>query len=258
MQNRTSNEAKQGPNPVSIAPHGRTTGRNGQPLPAFWISFGIVGTALIVVALFFFSADSEHLHFITTAVIGLAVAALPWISAFRVKGLIEIEREIDRTRDEAKERIEQSTSRFEDKLASLRMELTLRLNNLQTQQSQQVAAQALHSNTYVQFPDIPPQEAKKVEDVVEGAKESNIGDSLPPGELTKKYEDLKSGFARAVSRLLNDPLGLRVGAFLRQVPDTGQSFEQFREKYLKGPTTGQEFETQFELMKSLRASNKTF
>ena len=109
------------------------------PVPVFWIPFGIASILLVIVGLFRFSQPGDNIYFIYVCLIAFAIASLPWISAFRVKGLFEIERAIEHTKEDVRDRIEQTGKRFDDRLMNLRTELISSLNSIQSQVSQQAS-----------------------------------------------------------------------------------------------------------------------
>ena len=219
--------------------------RTIQPAPVFWIPFGIVSIGLVVIGLFRFSENAESIYFIYICLIAFAVAAFPWVSSIRVKGIFEIERAIDHVRGEARDQVEQASKRFDDRLLALRTELTAQLSSIQTQVAQQTS---LQKSDQVFQVNMGLKGVELMETLQKEAAEQTDKDEpevkLPTSsELPEKYSELSIGFAKATAVALNDSFGSRCGTLLRQVPEIGQSFKKFEETRLNSNVTDEQFRT---------------
>lgn len=221
--------------------------------PVYWIPFSVAAVLLVVVGLFRFSGSEDNAYFIYICLIAFALAALPWITSFRVNGLFEIERAIDKTKEETKDRIEQTDKRFEDRIFSLRSELTASLTSIQSQISQQSAIlnstqSQLSQQSTLQSSRQSNSQIIAIGDIVK-ALDNNAGDNAPSQskefakvEIVKKdndvelsqtdIEELKIGFAQSAAAALDDPLGLQCSKLIRQIPVSGLSLSEFNEMRL--------------------------
>lgn len=221
--------------------------------PVYWIPFSIAAILLVAIGLFRFPSSDDNAYFIYTCLIAFALATLPWISSFRVNGLFEIERAIEKTKEETKERIEQTDKRFEDRLLSVRTELISSINSTQSQLSQQLSvlnstqtqvSQQSMLQALRQSNSLTVQVGSEVAKVIEKREDKPNGESqsqksaknkteqaldnivLSPVELLK----LKESFAQSTAAALDDPLGAKCGKLLRAIPSDGISAGKFFEQ----------------------------
>jgi hypothetical protein len=213
--------------------------------PVYWKPFSIAAVLLVVVGLFRFSDSTDNNYFIYICLIAFALAALPWITSFRVNGLFEIERAIEKTKDETRERIDQTDKRFEDKLFSVRAELMASLTSIQSQVSQQAAFLNSTQSQISQQSTLQASRQSNSQIIAIGdiAKTLDaMGKTSEGGTLSQKQEivkvetinrdteiriaqsdleELKAGFAQSAAAALNDPLGLQCSKLIRQIPTSG-------------------------------------
>ena len=230
--------------------------------PVYWIPFSIAAVLLVGVGLFRFPDSGDNVYFIYTCLIAFALATLPWISSFRVNGLFEIERVIEKTKEETKERIEQTDKRFEDRLLSVRAELISSINSTQSQLSQQLSvlnstqtqvSQQSMLQALRQSNSLTVQVGSEVAKVIEKREDKPNGETQSQKNVKNKTEqaldnivlspaellELKESFAQSTAAALDDPLGAKCGKLLRAIPNGGVSAEKF-----------------FELKKSLEVSDE--
>lgn len=233
--------------------------------PVYWIPFSIAAVLLVVVGLFRFRDSSDNIYFIYICLIAFALASLPWINSFRVNGLFEIERAIEKTKDETRERIEQTDKRFEDRMFSMRAELMASLTSIQSQVSQQSAILSSTQSQVSQQTAI--QESRQTnsqiinfntaikEAIEKSAEEETLSQSK---EITKVEEvkkvsevelsksditELKIGFAQSAAAALDDPLGLQCSKLIRQIPVSGLSLSEFENFRLNVEITDEQIQT---------------
>lgn len=249
MSDQKENEAK----PVQVSKN-----------PIYWIPFSVAAIFLVIIGLFRFSDSSDSIYFIYICLIAFALAALPWISSFRVNGLFEIEREIEKTKDETRERIEQTDKRFEDRMFSMRAELMASLTSIQSQMAQQSAILNSTQSQVSQQSTIQASRQSNSQIIAIGnnvkALDKNTEDDttrqskeIVKNENTKKnieielsqsdIEELKVGFAQSAAAALDDPLGLQCSKLIRQIPVSGLSMAKFDEFRLNLEVTDEQIQT---------------
>ncbi len=113
-----------------------------EPRKAFWLSFALAGVALTIYAAVRFSSETSGLNFIILTALAFAIAALPWISKFRIKGFLEVERAIKNSRTDTRNQIKETDDRLRRNIDTVKSTLMSTLNSLQTQISQQNAIQS--------------------------------------------------------------------------------------------------------------------
>lgn len=232
--------------------------------PVYWIPFSVAAILLVIVGLFRFQDPSDNIYFIYICLIAFALATLPWISSFRVNGLFEIERAIEKTKDETRERIEQTDKRFEDRMFVMRAELMASLTSIQSQMTQQssilnstqsqlsqqstIQASRQSNSQIIAIGDIVkaldknsedgnPQQSKEIAKIEDIKKKSEI--ELSESEI----KELKAGFAQSAAAALNDPLGLQCSKLIKQIPVSGLSTEKLNEIRLNLEITDEQIQT---------------
>lgn len=253
MNEKTENEAKTFP--------------PKEKQPVYWIPFSIAAVFLVVVGLFRFPSSEDNSYFIYICLIAFALAALPWITSFRVNGLFEIERAIEKTKDETRDRIEQTDKRFEDRLFSLRAELVASLtsiqsqvaqqssilNSTQSQVSQQTSRQSTSNIIAIGESIKHLDEIKKIseDETISEKKEiikSDVADKrtvdLPQTvEVSRTdFNELKAGFAQSAAAALDDPIGLKCTRLIRQIPDAGLPIVKIHEFRIGLEITDEQFQ----------------
>ena len=124
---------------------------NNYPERAFWISFALAGLALTIFGAYRFAGTAEGNNFILTAALGAVIAALPWISKLRIKGFLEIDRTINKLKNETSEKIKETDERMRDRLDTVQSNIMNTLNTINVQMSQQSSVQsaALRSSNII-------------------------------------------------------------------------------------------------------------
>lgn len=235
--------------------------------PVFWIPFSIASILLVVIGLFRFSDSADNIYFIYICLIAFALAALPWITSFRVNGLFEIERAIEQTKNDTRDRIEQTDKRFDDRLFSLRSELMASLTSIQSQVSQQSSilnstqSQVSQQSTLQTLRQSNSQiiaigDAVKTFELIEAKssdekpsnREGKISttENVPRNEITvtqTELLELRTGFAQSAAAALNDPLGLKCSELMRKIHDSGVHMSMFHELRSVLEITDEQYQT---------------
>ena len=122
-----------------------------EPKKAFWISFGIAGLTLVVYGAVRFSTEASGLNFIILTALAFSIAALPWISKFRIKGFLEVERAIKSFQTDTRNQIKETDDRLHRNIDAVKSTLMSTLNSLQSQISQQntIQSSALKSSNII-------------------------------------------------------------------------------------------------------------
>ena len=202
-----------------------------RPDKAFWIPFGIAGACVGVFSICRFSEQVDSWNLLIALSLGFAIAAFPWVSGFKIKGLLEIQRQIDTAKGEVNTKIQQTDKESGKRVDELRREVQYNISTLQAQINQNLvnltSSQRSSQITYVGHDSslevFKTLQDGREKDLVQKAAEAN----LPVNPEETKLRRLKSSFSLACAHALVDLPNLKCAKLLRAPLDTEVSKETF-------------------------------
>jgi len=204
-----------------------------RPDKTFWISFGVAGAFVGIFGIYHFFDQADSWNLLIALSLGFAIAAFPWVSGFKIKGLLEIQRQIETAKDETNGKIQQTEKESAKRVDEFRREIQFNISALQTQINQNLvnltSNQRSSQITYVEsesslevFKALQDGREKELE---EKAAKSN----LPVSPEQTKLRKLESSFSLACAHALADLPDLKCAKLLKAVIDTIRTKESFDE-----------------------------